>query len=70
MYEIQPLELDESLSYKEQPVRILNKKVCGTRRKDITMVKVLRSNHRSQEATWEMEDSMREKYVPSPFLSG
>ena len=58
----EPLELDESLTYEEQPVRILDKKVRSTRRRDITMVKVLRSNHRSQEATWETEDSMREQY--------
>ncbi|XP_057526497.1 uncharacterized protein LOC130805729 [Amaranthus tricolor] len=43
-------------------VRILDKKVHSTRRKDITMVKVLWSNHRSQEATWETEHSMREQY--------
>ncbi|XP_057540689.1 uncharacterized protein LOC130818541 [Amaranthus tricolor] len=43
-------------------VRILDKKVRSTRRKDITVVKVLWSNHRSQEATWETEDSMREQY--------
>ncbi|XP_057545924.1 uncharacterized protein LOC130824918 [Amaranthus tricolor] len=36
--------------------------VRSTRRRDITMVKVLWSNHRSQEATWETEDSMRGKY--------
>ncbi|XP_057540619.1 uncharacterized protein LOC130818465 [Amaranthus tricolor] len=45
------LELDESLTYEEQPVRILDKKVRSTRRNDITMVMVLWSNHRSQEAT-------------------
>ncbi|XP_057529831.1 uncharacterized protein LOC130808371 [Amaranthus tricolor] len=45
------LELDESLTYEDQPVRILDKKVPSTRRKDITMVKVLWSNHCSQEAT-------------------
>ncbi|XP_057526345.1 uncharacterized protein LOC130805581 [Amaranthus tricolor] len=56
------LELDESLTYEEQLVRILDAKVHSTRRKDITMVKVLWSNHRSQEATWETEYSMREQY--------
>ncbi|XP_057526408.1 uncharacterized protein LOC130805641 [Amaranthus tricolor] len=65
---LEPLELDESLTYEEQPVRILDKKVRSTRRRDITMVKVLWSNHRSQEATWETEDSMREQY-PHLFLS-
>ena len=54
-----PSDLDENLSYEEQPIRILDRKVRSTRRKDITMVKVLWSDHRSQEATWETEDSMR-----------
>ncbi|XP_057518022.1 uncharacterized protein LOC130798943 [Amaranthus tricolor] len=58
----EPLELDASLSYPEQPVRILDKKVRSTRRKDIPMVKVLWSNHEREAATWETEESMREKY--------
>ena len=56
------LDLDASLSYPEQPVRILDKKVRSTRRKDISMVKVLWSNHEREAATWETEDAMREKY--------
>ncbi|XP_057540557.1 uncharacterized protein LOC130818405 [Amaranthus tricolor] len=47
----EPLELDASLSYSEQPVRILDKKVRSTRRKDIPMVKVLWSNHEREAAT-------------------
>ena len=56
------MELDESLAYEEQPVQILDRKILSTRRKDVKMVKVLWSNHRSQEATWKTEASMREKY--------
>jgi hypothetical protein len=61
----EPLELDSTLTYEEKPVRILVTKVRSTRRKDITMVKVLWSNHEREAATWETESSMREKY---PFL--
>ena len=57
-----PLDLDTFLSYSERPVRILDTKVRSTRRKDISMVKVLWSNHEREAATWETEDSMREKY--------
>lgn len=63
--DLEPLDLDENLSYEEQPIRILDRKVRSTCWKDITMVRVLWSNHRSQEATWETEDSMGEKY---PYL--
>ncbi|XP_057517943.1 uncharacterized protein LOC130798862 [Amaranthus tricolor] len=58
----EPLDLDISLSYPEQPVRILDKNVRSTRRKDISMVKFLWSNHEHEAATWETEDSMRAKY--------
>ncbi|XP_057520849.1 uncharacterized protein LOC130801106 [Amaranthus tricolor] len=58
----EPLDLDENLSYEEKPIKILDSKVRSTRRKDIKMVKVLWANQRRQEATWETEDSMREKY--------
>ncbi|XP_057532977.1 uncharacterized protein LOC130810870 [Amaranthus tricolor] len=54
----EPLDLDTSLSYSEQLVRILDTKVRSTRRKDISMVKVLWSNHEREAATWETEDSM------------
>ena len=58
----EPLDLDTSLSYSEKPVRTFDTKVRSTRRKDISMVKVLWSNHEREAATWETEDSMREKY--------
>lgn len=49
--DLELLELHETLTYGEQPIQILDRKVCSTRRKDVTMVKVLQSNYRSQEAT-------------------
>ena len=58
----EPLDLDTSLSYSEKPIRILDTKFRSTRRKDISMVKVLWSNHEREAATWDMEDAMREKY--------
>ncbi|XP_057543265.1 uncharacterized protein LOC130821495 [Amaranthus tricolor] len=58
----EPLDIDENLSFEEKPIEILNSKLRSTRRKDIKMVKVLWSNQRTQEATWETEDSMPKKY--------
>ena len=54
--------MDESLTYEERPVKILDSKVRQTRRKGVKIVKVLWSNQKSEEATWEAEDEMRQKY--------
>ena len=56
------MELDENLSYTEQLVRVLDTKVRNTRRKDITIVKVLWANHERKAATWETKTFIREKY--------
>ena len=56
------IELDESLTYEEKPVKILDSKVRQTRRKGVKIVKVLWSNQNSEEATWEAEEEMRQKY--------
>ena len=56
------LELDSTLNYEEMPFCILDTKIRSTRRKDITMVKALWSNHERGAVTWETKSSMREKY--------
>ncbi|KAL0544043.1 hypothetical protein IC582_019154 [Cucumis melo] len=57
-----PLEIDENLSYVEQPVEVLAREVKTLRNKQIPLVKVLWRNHRVEEATWEREDDMRSRY--------
>ncbi|XP_057532893.1 uncharacterized protein LOC130810782 [Amaranthus tricolor] len=47
----EPLDLDTSLSYSEKPVIILDTKVRSRRRKNISTVKVLWSNHEREAAT-------------------
>ena len=61
----EPLQLREDLTYEEQPVRIVDKKVQELRRRTIQYVKVQWNNHSEREATWELEEEMREKY---PYL--
>ncbi|CAH9124286.1 unnamed protein product [Cuscuta epithymum] len=56
------VELDETLTYEERPIQILDTKTRETRRKSIKMVKVLWSNHLAENATWESEDDMRNRY--------
>ncbi|XP_017974468.1 PREDICTED: uncharacterized protein LOC108661549 [Theobroma cacao] len=56
------IQLKDDLTYKEQPVAILDRQVKKLRSKDVASVKVLWRNHTSEEVTWETEDEMRAKY--------
>ncbi|XP_057247486.1 uncharacterized protein LOC130589879 [Beta vulgaris subsp. vulgaris] len=57
------VQIDDKLSYEERPIKILDSKVRSTRNKDVNkFVKVLWSNHKSEEATWEAQAEMRKKY--------
>ena len=62
------LELQQDLSYKEHPVRILDQAERRTRQKAIKFLKVQWSHHSEDEATWEREDRLREEY-PAFFPS-
>jgi hypothetical protein len=62
------LELQQDLSYKEHPIRILEESERRTRRKVNKFYKVQWSNHSEDEATWEREDKLREEY-PELFAS-
>ena len=54
--------LNSDLSYEERPQMILDRKVQNLRNKSIASVKVLWRNHEYEEATWELEDKMKELY--------
>ncbi|KAI5335150.1 hypothetical protein L3X38_025283 [Prunus dulcis] len=60
--EEQPIELQEDLTYVEQPVQILDRKTQVLPSREIPLVKVLWRSHTVKEATWEPEDQMREQY--------
>ena len=61
------MELDEDLSYEEKPVQILDRKEKVLRTKTIALVKVLWRNSKSEEATWELESDMRDRF-PELFV--
>jgi hypothetical protein len=65
--EYEPLQIKENLTYVEEPVRILDRKEQHLRTKVIPLVKVLWRNHGVEEASWELESDMYEKY---PQLRG
>ena len=56
------LELQDDLSYKEHPIRILDQAKRRTRQKVTKFLKVQWSNHSKDEVTWEREDRIREEY--------
>ncbi|XP_073057205.1 uncharacterized protein [Primulina eburnea] len=56
------LDLLTNLSYEEMLVQIIDRKVKVLRNKEIGFVKVLWRNHVIEEATWEPEEEMRQRY--------
>ncbi|KAG8491003.1 hypothetical protein CXB51_014135 [Gossypium anomalum] len=56
------VEIQSDLSYEEEPVRILAHEVKELRNKKISLVKVLWLKHGVEEATWELEDTMKDRY--------
>ena len=56
------IELRPDLTYEEEPVEILAHEVKELRNKKIPLVKVLWRNHKTEEATWESEETMQQQY--------
>ncbi|XP_058078643.1 uncharacterized protein LOC131226966 [Magnolia sinica] len=56
------IELTDDASYTEEPIRILDHKEQVLRTKTIPLVKVLWSHHGEEEATWERESEVKDKY--------
>ena len=61
----EPVQLQTDLTYAAEPVQILSREVKQLRSKQIPLVKVQWQNQYREEATWEREDDMRERY---PYL--
>ncbi|XP_050217548.1 uncharacterized protein LOC126668385, partial [Mercurialis annua] len=58
----QSVEIDQELSYEEQPVEIVDTQVRKLRNKEIAMVKVLWRNHSVEECTWETESDFSGRF--------
>jgi hypothetical protein len=54
--------MENDLTYKEYPVKILDTSERVTRSKIIRMCKVQWSHHTKEEATWEREDELKEDF--------
>ena len=57
------IELRPDLTYDEEPVEILAREVKELRNKKIMLFKVLWKNHKTEEDTWESEETMRQQYL-------
>jgi hypothetical protein len=60
--DFEPLQVQVDLRYEELQVQILDHKEQQLRSKTIPLVKVLWRNHVVEEASWELEHDMRNKY--------
>ena len=67
MVNIEELDIQPNLSYKEHPIRILDRDKRKIRNKTIKFVKVQWSHHSEREATWELEDRLKNSY-PNLFV--
>ncbi|XP_060190699.1 uncharacterized protein LOC132619958 [Lycium barbarum] len=56
------VQFDQDLSFEEEPVAILDKKVRKLREKEVASVKVQWKHRPVEEATWETEDDMCSRY--------
>ncbi|XP_038880499.1 uncharacterized protein LOC120072162, partial [Benincasa hispida] len=61
----EPPQISENLEYEETPVCILAREKKSLRNREISLVKALWRNQQVEEATWEREEEMKDKY---PYL--
>jgi hypothetical protein len=59
---LEDIQMENDLTYKEYPVKILDVSERVTRSKIIRMCKVQWSHHTEEEATWEREDELKEDF--------
>ena len=64
---VEDVEVAENLVYEERPVQILDRRVKELRNKSVPLVKVLWRNHKVEEATWEVERDMQNRF-PELFV--
>jgi hypothetical protein len=67
--EMEPIDVQQDLTLECRPVRILESSERVLRKRSIKYVKVLWTNQSEREATWELEELMRQKY-PKLFVVG
>ena len=59
---LEDIEVQDDLTYEEYPIKILDEKSRVTRRKVVKFCKVQWSHHTEDEATWGLEDDLKEEF--------
>ena len=59
---VQDVNVEEDITYREEPVAIVDRQIRRLRNKEIAMVKVQWRRHSPEECTWETEQTMRDQY--------
>ncbi|XP_070054542.1 uncharacterized protein [Nicotiana tomentosiformis] len=70
VFDLITVQLDENLTYEEEPMAILHRRVQQLRSKDIPFVKVYRIGQSIEEATYDFESDMRSRYPLLFTISG
>ena len=65
---VQDIQVQEDFTFDEEPKAIIDREIRQLRNKQVPLVKVLRQHHGMEEATWELESTMRVQY-PQFFSS-
>ena len=60
---IDNIGIKDNLSYEESSIHILDREVVKLRKNEVASVKVLWRNQFVEEATWEDEEDMRNRYT-------
>ena len=60
--ELEPIQLSEDLTYEEVSIQIVDVMDKVLRHVVVKLVKIQWSNRNIREATWELEEEMREKH--------
>ena len=60
--EFEPIHIFKDLTYEEVPIQIVDVMDKVLRRVVVKLVKIQWSNHSIREASWELEEEMREKH--------
>ena len=56
------IDLNDDLTYRDRPLRVLEENVRVTRKRAIKFLKIQWTNHSEEEATWEREEDIRKEF--------
>ena len=57
------IDLNDDLTYRDRPLRVLEENVRVTRKRAIKFLKIQWTNHSEEEATWDHEDYIRKEFL-------